>query len=253
MKDNLDPEKQSPWWEDSLVNDPSNPGHFQAVSSPEDTQKVTSLGKTPVEEIAVEEPYEDSEPETEEIEVVIPDNTVTFYDHSYHFKSIFKMFAVSKFYKSMYGIGCLAVIACIVLILTGTAQASLYVTLILVCTTPICFAYPTMRLRFWWRNRRIIVAAEPGRATFTLEQPQSRFYNLLGSAGTSFILTGNVSINLKHETRWELYVFRKSGGGNIGTTLQDDEDKELKNLHDIYMPQQLKQAINDAMNMAEGR
>jgi hypothetical protein len=186
-------------------------------------------------------------PPTEQIPTIETSDETTLYAERRHFKAFFK----KLWWPKMFGIGAVLTIAFWTLIVMSQNESQVIGTIGLVLAIYICFVYPIMRTHFWWRRRIIEVSVRKGQAIITLYEPRSRFYGFKGDdEGVNFLLSGNVAIMLNQKTWAELYIFRKSAGGMIDTIL--DQDKVLHNLMDIYRPDLLKQAIEDAMDIARG-
>lgn len=189
----------------------------------------------------------DSTPPTQQVPIVKNPDLTVLYSERRHFKAFFK----KLWWPKTLGIGAGLTIVTLPVVVFSQDQmktsASVILTLVIIC----CFVYPIMRTHFWWRKRYIEVAVRKGQALITLYEPRSRLYGFKGDdEGVSFLLSGNVAIMLNQKTWAELYIFRKSAGGMIDTIL--DQDKVLHNLRDIYRPDLLKKAIEDAMDAARG-
>jgi hypothetical protein len=189
----------------------------------------------------------DRKPPTERTPIIGASDETIFYAERRHFKAFFKRL----WWPKTFGIGAALIITFWVLAALPQNESQVIGTTCLVLVAYICFVYPIMRTHFWWRRRIIQVSVRKGQAIITLYEPRSRFYGFKGDdEGVNFLLSGNVAIMLNQKTWAELYIFRKSAGGMVDTIL--DQDKVLHNLMDIYRPDLLKQAIEDAMDTARG-
>jgi hypothetical protein len=192
--------------------------------------------------------HTDKIPTTNEMPIVpATDKDEIFYSERRHYKAFIK----KLWWPKTFSIGTPLVITLWILVVFLRDEGQITSIVLLVLAVYTCFVYPIMRTHFWWRRRVIEVSVRKGQAMITLYEPRSRFYGFKGDdEGISYPLIGNVAIKLNLKTWAELYIFRRSGGGMIDTILQ--EDIALHNLRDIYRPDLLKQAIEDAMDVARG-
>lgn len=190
---------------------------------------------------------EDRTPPTGKIPLPRTPSEEVLYSERRHFKAFVK----KLWWPKTFGVGLALVVTLSLFMIFTWQEWWLPASSILLITIVTCFVYPFMRTHFWWRRRTIEVSVRKGQAIITLYEPRSRLYGFKGDdEGVSFLLSGNVAIMLNQKTWAELYIFRKSAGGMIDTIL--DQDKVLHNLLDIYRPDLLKQAIEDAMDIARG-
>lgn len=188
-----------------------------------------------------------STPPTQQVPIVEGADETILYSERRHAKAFFK----KLWWPKTLGAGAVLVVTTFPVVIFSQDQMRISASVILAITVICCFVYPIMRTHFWWRKRYIQVSVRKGQALITLFEPRSRLYGFKGDdEGVSFLLSGNVGIMLNQKTWAELYIFRKSAGGMIDTIL--DQDKVLHALRDIYRPDLLKKAIEDAMDMARG-
>jgi len=214
---------------------PFNPDPFDEMIDKESRSKFQKAGEL------------DSSPSTNQMPAVETTDETTFYTQRRHFKAFFK----KLWWPKTFGIGAALIATFWVFAALPQNESQIIGAIGLILVAYICFIYPIMRTHFWWRRRIIEVSVRKGQAIITLYEPRSRFYGFKGDdEGISYPLIGNVAVKLNLKTWAELYIFRKSGGGMIDTILQ--EDGALHNLRDVYRPDLLKQAIEDAMDSARG-
>lgn len=184
---------------------------------------------------------------TEEMPIVNLSDEVIFYSERRHFKAFFK----KLWWPKTFTVGTVLIVIFCTVVIFSRDQTQTAAAIALTLTISVCFLYPILRTRFWWLHRIIEVSVRKGQAMITLHEPRSRLYGFKGDdEGINFILTGTVAVKLNEKTWAELYMFRKSGGGMVDTIV--NEDSALHNLRDIYRPDLLKQAIEDAMDNARG-
>lgn len=252
--------------EQPFINTPHNPDHFQRViplgAIPEDDIQASTESDTDTSSIEIIDASPDEDEttlldNTSEVEYVTvngsdyiqdEDGTVTFYDRRRHVLAL-----ITNLWKpKLYSIGIVCVVLCVssLLYMQSTVPwgvSVLALVLVLVCL----FVYPTMRSLYWWRNRRITVIVSNWQMRIAVVEPKSRIFNFTGALSAQFIVSGDVSVNVRTTNKWELYFFRKSGGGKIDTKV--DEDRALHSLRYIYMPEALRRGVNDAMAYVSDR
>lgn len=202
---------------------------------------VDKESRTPFQPVA----QSDKKLNTEQIPIIEPPNKVIYYSYPRHFKAFFK----KLWHPKLFSLGLIGLIVTGLAALLAWQTTRLIDSVACVIAVTICFVYPTLRARYWWIHCYIEVTLQQGHAVITLYEPRSRLYGFKGdNEGISFTLIDPVAIKLNKKTWWELYIFRKSGGGLIDTPLQEDD--ALHELRDIYRPDLLRQAIEDAMEDA---
>lgn len=219
------------------VPSPFNPDPFDEM--------VDKDSRSPFQPVHQQSSGQNPNPSTEEIPTLDSSDDIVLYLESRHFKAFFKRL----WWPKTFTIGTILSIILYSFIALSKNETQISATIALILNIGICFVYPFMRTHFWWRRRKIGVSVRRGQAIITLYEPRSRLFGFKGDdEGVNFLLSGNVAIMLNQKTWAELYIFRKSAGGMIDTML--DQDRVLHNLRDIYRPDLLKNAIEEAMEIA---